>query len=159
MSNSKSPFNSSLETGVRSLTILMAAYPASYDMQRLVDMDYLVVHSGDVQGPTSLHAPIPLRAGELLIRRELIQQGLLLMMSRGLVERLSLPTGIEYQATDLANSFLSMQSAAYSLMLRECAEWVVAEYQDLTTLEVQQVTRDFLTKWDSEFQGRENGAV
>ena len=62
------PFNSPLETGLRSLAILEAAFPNRYDLQRLVEMDYLVVHSADVGGPESLHAPLPLRAGELLDR-------------------------------------------------------------------------------------------
>lgn len=57
-------FNSSLETGVRSLIILVAAFPIAFDLQRLIEMDYLVVHSGDVDGPSSLHAPIPMRIGE-----------------------------------------------------------------------------------------------
>lgn len=157
-----SAFNSSLETGIRSLTILMAAYPTSYDIQRLVDMDYLVVHSGDVDGPESLHAPLPLRGGELLVRRELIQQGLLLMMSRDLVDRCIHPIGIEYQASELASSFLAMQTTAYSQKLKERAEWIVNKYQGLSTLEVQKITNEFLTKWDSEFQPvrrSENDAV
>ena len=62
------PFNSPFEAGVRSLAILVAAFPEAYDLQRLVEMDYLVVHSGDVNGPASLHAPLPMRAGELLVR-------------------------------------------------------------------------------------------
>ncbi|EPG9738677.1 ABC-three component system middle component 2 [Citrobacter freundii] len=37
-------------------------------LQRLVEMDYLVVHSGDANGSDSLHAPQPMRADELLIR-------------------------------------------------------------------------------------------
>ena len=52
-------FNSALETGVRSLVILAANFPAALDLQRLVDLDYLVVHSGDVDGPKSLHPPLP----------------------------------------------------------------------------------------------------
>jgi len=79
-SHRHTPFNSPLETGVRSLAILVAAYPASFDLQRLVEMDYLVVHSGDAGGPKSLHAPLPLRAGELLVRRGLIEKGLLLIL-------------------------------------------------------------------------------
>lgn len=75
------PFNSPLETGIRSLAILAAGHPVTFDLQRLVEMDYLVVHSGDANGPESLHAALPLRAGELLVRRELIEKGLLLMMS------------------------------------------------------------------------------
>lgn len=58
------PFNSPFETGIRSLAILVAAFPESYDLQRLVEMDYLVVHSGDADGPDSLHAPLPMRGVE-----------------------------------------------------------------------------------------------
>ncbi|WP_306800327.1 ABC-three component system middle component 2 [Endozoicomonas sp. YOMI1] len=61
------PFNSPLETGVRSLAILVAAHPVAFDLERLVEMDYLVVHSGDADGPESIHAALPMRAGELLV--------------------------------------------------------------------------------------------
>lgn len=69
-------FNSALETGVRSLVILVANFPAALDLQRLVDFDYLVVHSGDLDGPESLHPPLPLREGELLVRRNIIESGI-----------------------------------------------------------------------------------
>ena len=65
-------FNSALETGVRALVILVANFPAALDLQRLVDFDYLVVHSGDVDGPESLHPPLPMREGELLVRRKIM---------------------------------------------------------------------------------------
>ena len=78
----KSAFNSPLETGVRTLALLVAAYPRSRDLHRLVQYDYLTVHSADAAGPPSLHPPLPLRSGELLVRRGIIERGLLLMMSR-----------------------------------------------------------------------------
>ena len=78
------PFNSPLETGIRSLEILVAAYPEAFDLERLVEMDYLVVHSEDADGPESLHAALPMRAGELLVRRGLIEKGILLMMNNDL---------------------------------------------------------------------------
>ena len=73
-------------------------------------MDYLVVHSGDADGPDSLHAPLPMRAGELLVRHGLIEKGLMLMMSRGLVQRVSASDGFNYLAGELA--------ALLSLLLR-----------------------------------------
>lgn len=39
------PFNSALETGVRTLAILIASYPKAHDLGRLVQYDYLTVHS------------------------------------------------------------------------------------------------------------------
>ena len=101
-----SPFNSALETGIRSLAILVAAYPEPFDLERLIEMDYLVVHSGDADGPESLHAPLPMRAGELLVRRGLIEKGLLLMMSRHLVRRVPAEEGFNYIAGEAAAPFL-----------------------------------------------------
>ena len=68
-------FNSALETGVRTLTVLVASYPKTHDLGRLVQYDYLTVHSADAGGPPSLHPPLPLRSGELLVRRGLIEEG------------------------------------------------------------------------------------
>lgn len=42
------PFNSPLETGVRSLAILVAAFPAPFDLQRLVEMDFADLHQAGI---------------------------------------------------------------------------------------------------------------
>ena len=60
------PFNTPLETGIRSLGILVASYPKAFDLQRLVAFDHLVVHTADIGGPESLHAELPMRSAELL---------------------------------------------------------------------------------------------
>lgn len=146
------PFNSSLETGVRSLTILVVAFPAAFDLQRLVEMDYLVVHSGDADGPESLHAPLPLRAGELLVRRGLIEKGLILMMSRGLVKRMPSEDGFRFVAAETAAPFISSLAADYSCRLRERAEWAVGRFQDVSTEEIRRITHRLFERWSSEFQ-------
>jgi ABC-3C biological conflict system middle component len=148
----RTPFNSPLETGIRSLAILAATYPQALDLQRLVEMDYLVVHSGNVGGPDSLHAPLPLRAGELLVRRRLIETGLLLMMSRGLVQRIPTSDGINYIAAEAAAPFLASLTANYSKRLRECAEWAAQRFAGVSTEEVRQITHGFFERWSSEFQ-------
>lgn len=147
-----SPFNSPLETGIRSLAILVAAHPDVLDLQRLVEMDYVVVHSGDVGGPDSLHAPLPLRAGELLVRRRLIETGLLLMLSRGLVQRLPNPDGIGYLASEAAAPFLSSLSADYSKRLRLRAQWAAQRFRGVSTEEIARITHGFFERWSSQFQ-------
>lgn len=146
------PFNSPLETGLRSLAILEAAFPNSYDLQRLVEMDYLVVHSADVGGPDSLHAPLPLRAGELLVRRQLIERGLLLMMSKGLIERRAASDGIEYVAGETASPYLASLTAPYTLQLRERARWLVDNFAGFSTEEIRGLIRRFFEHWTSEFE-------
>lgn len=146
------PFNSPLETGVRSLTILVAAFPLAFDLQRLVEMDYLVVHSGDADGPESLHAPLPLRAGELLVRRGLIERGLILMMSRGLVKRMPSEGGFHFVAEETAAPFISALAAEYSCRLKQRAEWAVGHFQDVPTEEIRRITNRLFERWSSEFQ-------
>lgn len=145
-------FNSPLETGVRSLAILLAAFPRDYDLQRLVEMDYLVVHSGDANGPASLHAALPLRAGELLVRRGLVERGVMLMASRGLVERKIGGAGITYCAAESANAFFSMLQSEYILLLKSRAEWAVDLFGRYTGEEIRAITRNFFEGWGSQFQ-------
>jgi hypothetical protein len=122
------PFNSPLETGVRALTVLVEAHPAALDLQRLVYFDYLVVHSADAGGPVSLHPSTPLRNGELLVRRSLIERGVLLMISRGLIERRMESRGIAYLATDDAAPFLDCLTSRYAQSMRGRAEWAVMRF-------------------------------
>lgn len=125
---SASPFNTPFEAGVRSLCILTEAYPQAFDLPQLVDLDYLVVHSGDVSGPPSLHAPLPLRSGEILVRRGLIEAGLMLMISRGLVARDLRKQGVYFSATELSAPFVTSFATRYNRELRERAAWAVSEF-------------------------------
>ncbi|WP_085720845.1 ABC-three component system middle component 2 [Pseudomonas sp. B22(2017)] len=154
----KSPFNGPLETGVRSLAILTAAFPMAMDLQRLVEMDYLVVHSEDAKGPSSLHAPLPLRAGELLVRRGLIESGLKLMVRRGLLSRIASYDGFSYIATDSAQPFVSSLTSNYSIKLLDRAKWAYETYGSTPTEEVLKVTHRIF-KWTSEFQVFEQRGV
>lgn len=154
MSNHTPPtlFNSPLETGIRSLAILVAAYPALFDLQRLVEMDYLVVHSEDAGGPASLHAALPLRAGELLVRRGLIEKGLQLMMSRKLIQRVSSDSGFLYLAGETAAPFIASLTADYSKKLLKRAYWAVSRFENIPTDEVRRFTHLLYEKWSSQFQ-------
>lgn len=154
MSNtlSISPFNSPLETGIRSLAILNVAFPVAFDLQRLVEMDYLIVHSADAGGPVSLHAPLPLRAGELLVRRGLIERGLNLMISRNLVHRISSEEGFVYAAGETAAPFIMSLTTKYSRCLIERAEWVVNYFENVSTEDIRHITNRLFEKWSSQFE-------
>jgi hypothetical protein len=147
-----SPFNSPLETGIRTLVILLSSYPKSVDLQKLVDFDYLVVHSSDVGGPDSLHPSLPLRAGELLVRRRIIESGIMLMMSRGLIERLIKNDGIEYIASDNAMPFIDSLTSTYIYKLRNRAEWIASIFGEMSSDNVQEITSQFFNKWNTHFQ-------
>lgn len=155
MPRNTSPFNSSLETGVRTLVLLEASFPEALPLDRLVEFDYLVVHTGDAGGPESLHVSLPLRTGELLVRRGLIESGLALMMSRGLVKRIPGPSGISYQASDSAGAFLNALSSSYIGKLKERAGWLIERLGRATDQEIHSMTRKLLSTWTVQFQAVE----
>ena len=147
-----SPFNSTLETGLRSLAILADACPDPFDLQRLLYFDYLVVHSSDADGPVSLHPSTPLRNGELLVRRGLIEQGLLLFIGRGLIERTASSSGILYVATETAGPFLECLTSPYSRTLRERASWAMETFGALDNDQLKSYFDAHFERWTREFQ-------
>lgn len=145
-------FNGPLEAGIRAVSILGAAYPQTYDLQRLVALDYLLVHTGDINGPDNLHPPTPTPSAELLVRRKLIEQSLLLMMTRDLVEREVTADGIKYGAGENAVMFLSSVSSKYLVALKERAAWLVENLGNLTDEQFKSMMRRFFDRWVEEFQ-------
>ncbi len=145
-------FNSPLEAGVRSVGTLVAAYPTTFDLYQLVAFDHLVVHTGDVGGPESLHPRIPLRSAELLVRRKLVEKGLMLMMSRGLVARHVCGDGIFYQAGEMAEIFISSLTAPYLQGLRGRSEWVVERLGHMGSQQLKEFIGQFFNQWVEEFQ-------
>ncbi len=148
-------FNSPLEAGIRAVSILAAAYPRTYDLQRLVALDYLLVHTGDIDGPDNLHPPTPMHSAELLVRRKLVEQALLLMMTRHLVEREVTPDGIKYVAGENAATFLSSMSSSYLLDLKGRASWLIETIGGHTDEQFRALMRRYFDKWIEEFQNVE----
>lgn len=140
---------------MRAVAILGAAYPRTYDLQRLVAFDYLLVHTADVGGPDNLHPRTPMYSAELLVRRKLVEQSLLLMMTRDLVDREINSDGIKYVAGENAVMFLSSVSSCYLLHLKERASWLIEMYGDYTDEAFRNVMRRFFDEWIEEFQQHE----
>ncbi len=145
-------FNGPLEAGVRAVAILGAAHPRAFDLQRLIAFDYLLVHTGDIGGPDSLHPPVPLRSAELLVRRKLVEQALLLMMTRDLVRREVSENGIHYVAGENASPFLQSLQSTYLSALKSRAVWLVNALGGHTEPQFRAVMRQFFDRWVEEFQ-------
>lgn len=145
-------FNTPLECGLRCTVLLVAGFPARCDLQRLVQYEYLLVHSGDVaKGPSSLHPAAPHRAGELLVRRGVVERGLLFMMSRSIICREHNDQGISYFAGEWAVPFLDDLKAAYTAAMRDRATWVVETFGTFLGNDLDQFMRSNWSNWGSEF--------
>ena len=146
------PFNGPIEIGLRGLVILTEAFPTAYSLQRLVIADYLVVHSDDADGPKGLHPQTPRRSGELLVRRDSMQRGLLLYQSRGLIERRYEPDGIMYAATEASATFIDVLESHYVSELRLRSKWFISRFQELPDNELDEYAKNRLGKWGAEFE-------
>lgn len=146
------PFNGPIEIGLRALALLSEAFPAQYSLQRLVVSDYLLVHSDDLPGgPPGLHPKTPHRGGELLVRRAVLEQGLMLYQSRGLLERHFTATGVMFAATERTAGFLDALSSVYASELRERAAWLVSLLDEVTDGELLTIANSHVGKWGAEF--------
>ncbi|HEX4022170.1 MAG TPA: ABC-three component system middle component 2 [Acidobacteriaceae bacterium] len=146
-------FNSPLECGLRALALLEASSQrTACDLQRLVFYDYLLVHSGDVtDGPPSIHPATPLRSGEALVRRHWVERGLLLMLSRELIQRNFSNVGISYASTGITSPFLAYLEQPYTTLLRERAKWVVSQFGGLSDTDLVTYFKTNLDRWGGEF--------
>jgi hypothetical protein len=128
-------------------------------LDKLVVLDHLVVHTGDVEGPSSLHPEENSRAAEILVRRRLVDAGLSLMATRGLVTRHATPEGFRYQAGEEAGSFVDLLKSDYSTDLKTCAKWLAEHVVPLPDEEIAQLVRGRMDEWTSEFQSGDQSPV
>jgi hypothetical protein len=152
------PFNSTLETGIRALVVLEAFYPRHCDLLEMTWLDHLVVHTGDFDGqdvPESLHPDLPNRAGELLVRRQLVENGLRLMQQVHLVELFETEDGISFAASEDAPSYLDLLQAPYSLALKQRAKWMANRFAGMQTAEIRALVEGRIGRWTAEFRAEE----
>jgi len=146
------PFNGPVEIGLRALAVLNDAYPDAYSLQRLVVFDYLIVHSDDIPGgPPGLHPQTPHRGTELLVRRGVLQEGLLLYQSRALVEQCYEETGVFFAATERSAAFLDVLRTEYVVGLRQRAAWLVGSFGTISDADLEKMVRDHVGEWGAEF--------
>lgn len=149
------PFNSKLETGIRALVVLEAFYPRHCDLLEMTWFDHLVVHTGDLAGqdvPESLHPDLPNRTGELLVRRQLVEQSLRMMHEMHLIEVLETENGIEFCAGEGAPSYLDLLQTPYSLALKQRAKWMAERFSALTAEDIRSLVEVQIGRWTAEFR-------
>lgn len=145
-------FNTPIESGMRALFVLEAVSPRVCDLQRLVIYDYLLVHSDDViGGPEALHPATPLRSGELLVRRTLVEHGLKLLVQKGLVSKTFTKAGICFAATKHAKPFLTYFKSTYATRCGDISKWIAERFQPMSDDELREFIHENLGRWGAEF--------
>lgn len=146
-----SAFNSPLEVALRLLFIFNNT-KRSFDLQRLIYYNYLLIHSSDVpNSPPSIHADLPRRSCEMLVNRKIIQKALTILLSRGLIDVVYLKNGIEYKKNNHAEIFIKYFDSTYSKELQERSQWLSAEFDKIDDNQLSKLIDLNLGKWGSEF--------
>lgn len=136
------PLNSPLEVGVRALALLAENHPEPLDIAQLVLLDHALLHSAEFNGPPSLHPDLPAQAGELAMKRKMLEQALLVLIRAGLADIESHPQGLMYTATDQGPAFIDILEAPYVESLRQRAAWAVHQYAP--GIDVRAATREIV---------------
>lgn len=147
-------FNSPFELGIRMVYLLSALRPTGADLQKLVLLDYAIVYSSDLGGPASLHTPVPYRGGELLSRRELIEQGIYLMSTRGLIDVMFSLDGLTYVAGEAALTMVGSLTSSYFVELENRCKWVASRFANSSS---EELTLEFAEQghlWGAELEVR-----
>lgn len=145
-------FNSPIEIGLRILYVLNELNHKGCDLQRLVYYDYMLIHSGDIlNGPKSIHPNTPFRTTEILVKREILQKGLILMQSKELVESVFDSTGILYKATEITKDFLEYNTTEYANNLKAVAKWLISKFDNYSDDKLSLYIKNNLNIWGGEF--------
>ncbi len=153
-----SPLNGPLEVAVRVLTVLTAAFPARLDLNKLVLLDHGSLHSADLGGPESLHPPLPIRTGELGMKRERIQEGVQVLIRADLAHMEPTADGIHFWASERAVGFLRLLETEYAHALTERAAWVVEHFGDMSDSDLREAMRTVSGHWAEEFEQTDTSA-
>jgi hypothetical protein len=148
----KSPFNGSLETGMRAVMALHASFPIEFDIQRLTALDYLILRTSLLDGPDDLHPSTPITTPVTQVRRKAVYDALDLMMSRELVERTITDQGIYFRAGEYSSFFVEALSTKYAQRLRHRAIWVANYFKGYSEAQFNSLMAELLGDWVAEFQ-------
>lgn len=102
-------FNGPVEVGIRTVILLDAVFPEALDLHRITILDHWALHSGMLSNLPSVHPDRANSLGELGLKKGLIEQGIQLMRSAGMVSVIVSSAGISYRATEEAAGFLSLR--------------------------------------------------
>ncbi|EKN3986322.1 ABC-three component system middle component 2 [Yersinia enterocolitica] len=148
-------FNSPFEMGVRMVYLLLSLYPRKIDLQKLVYLEYVTVYSEDLGGPTSLHTPVPMRGGEYICKRDIIERGLHLMSARSFIDVTYDSTGIYYSAGENGPALVGLIGGTYASQLLISCEWVARNFGDFGINELLSLFDKKSLTWGAEFSSSE----
>lgn len=149
-------YNTPTEIGLRLLILLNESKGSLIDIEKMMYLDFLCLHTADIGGPESLHAPIPNRGVQVFSKKELIQKGITVLLSKELIELKPTTQGFMYAVTEAGTLFLTFFQTNYFTKLVERCKWVVRTFGGYSSGQFKTFIDANLLKWGSEFSITDN---
>lgn len=145
--------NSSLEVSLRILILLRNFNDEQLDVDDILLLDYYVLHLNDFDTKLeSIHPSIPNRENEIFVRRESIQQGILLLESRDLIDTNYTPTGITYSANSFTLLFTDYLESPYAIKLKKNLEASIDRNKREIILKIKETLFNNINLWSSDYE-------
>jgi len=145
-------FNSPEEVGMRVLFILNVC-GKRMSSQRIMYYDYFALHFNDIDDAyESLHPGNPNHSSEIAVRRVAVNNGLNLMISKGLINIKYSKTGIYYQKNQLTTSFAALFQNGYVDQLKKYIETVDETFSSYSDKQIYKYIDKNIGSWAGEFE-------
>lgn len=141
-------YNTPRELGLRVLYYLRESYPKCCSLDRLIYLDYLGMYLKDAKlDYPSLHPEYLYRNIEILEKKSNMSKGILIMMSKGLIE-VGVGKGLVYKSNANTGWFLDYIENEYSEKLTQNAALVVEKFRQISDDElkefIEEITEVFI---------------
>lgn len=140
-------YNTAIEVGIRAL-IIIKQFSEPLDTQQLIFYDYLLLHLGDVDEKyESLHPDNPFHATELFVRRRVIQQSIVLLANKGLIDCDYSSNGLRYKANEISDLFLGYFDSDYFRKLQTNAGILHDRFQNMDIAMINDYIKENVSEW------------
>ncbi|KAF6583124.1 ABC-three component system middle component 2 [Paenibacillus sp. EKM211P] len=145
-------FNSPEEVGTRILFILSLC-DKRMSSQRIMYYDYFVLHLNDIDNSYgSLHPDNPNHSSEIAVRRGIVNKGITLMLSKGLLDVKYTKTGIYYKKNNITDPFVSLFSNGYVEHLKKNIAVVNEKFSNYSDTQIYRYINKNIGSWTGEFE-------
>ena len=150
-------YNSPEEVGTRALFILDICNKRM-SKQRIMYYDYFSLHINDLdENEVSLHPDNPNHSSEIAIKRELISDGLELMIAKGLITIKYSKAGIYYCTNQLTHPFLQLFQNSYVNDLKKNITAVDSVFASCSDKQIYKYINKHIGQWTGEFENNMMG--
>ncbi|GEM_PF-4756807 len=145
--------NSTIEVALRVLVILTINCSEKFDVERLGYYDYVSTRLNDYNDKfKSLHPYTPYKHGELIVKRELIQSALALLLKKDLVKIEYGTEGVNYYSNKYSSYFLSHFKSEYYLELCKHVEVASNNLSNIKTEDLRKLFKRNINKMEMQFK-------